>query len=290
MTTATPLTWLITGASRGLGRAIAEAALHGGDTVVAAVRRPEAVADLAARFGKRLHVIVFDAADVAAVPGAVAAAVGHVGRIDALVNNAGRGYVGAAEEITDSQLAESISLHLLVPAALTRAVLPGMRAHGRGAIVQMSSQGGRMAFPGVGTYCAGKFALEGYSEALAGEVAPHGIAVMIVEPSRFRTGFNAPDVLAVADSSDAYRDVLGTVRADLTGAHGVQEGDPDRAAAIIVGLVRSGEMPLRLPLGAEAIERIGASYRQGLADLDTWAPIARSADFDDVGPAAARPI
>jgi NAD(P)-dependent dehydrogenase (short-subunit alcohol dehydrogenase family) len=217
------------------------------------------------------------------------AATARFGRIDVLVNNAGRGYVGAAEEVTDAELRESLSLHLFVPAALVRAVLPAMRARGGGTIVQMSSQGGRLAFRGVGAYSAGKFALEGWSEALAGEVAPFGIRVMLVEPSRFRTGFNAEGVLAFAKASGAYRDILAAVRADLTGADGIQEGDPGRAAAIIADLVHGGDVPLRLPLGAEAVQRIGASYRAGLSLLERWADVARGADFPGAVPAD-RPI
>jgi NAD(P)-dependent dehydrogenase (short-subunit alcohol dehydrogenase family) len=282
-------TWIITGATRGFGRSMAEVALARGDAVVAAVRRPTAMRDLGERYPASLEVVEFDARDVAGVPRVADAAAARFGRIDVLVNNAGRGYVGAAEEITDAELRESLSLHLFVPAALVRAVLPAMRAQHGGTIVQMSSQGGRRAFPGVGAYSAGKFALEGWTEALAGEVAPFGIRVMLVEPSRFRTAFNASDALAVTEASDVYRDVLAAVRADLTGADGMQEGDPDRAAAVIADLVHGDDIPLRLPLGSEAVERIGASYHTNLSSLEQWADTARSADFPDAVPAD-RPI
>lgn len=289
MVTSGSLTWIITGATRGFGRSMTEVALARGDAVVAAVRRPAAMRDLSERHPASLEVVEFDARDVAGVPRVAGAATARFGRIDVLVNNAGRGYVGAAEEVTDAELRESLSLHLFVPAALVRAVLPAMRAKGRGTIVQMSSQGGRRAFPGVGAYCAGKFALEGWTEALAGEVAPFGVRVMLVEPSRFRTAFNASGVLAVAEASDAYRDVLAAVRADLAGADGIQEGDPDKAAAVIVDLVHGDDIPLRLPLGAEAVERIGASYQAGLSLLERWAEVARGADFAGAIPAN-RPI
>jgi NAD(P)-dependent dehydrogenase (short-subunit alcohol dehydrogenase family) len=283
-------TWIITGATRGFGRSITESALQRGDDVVAAVRRPDAMSTLTERYPSQLLVFEFDARDVEGVPAVIAAATERFGHIDVLVNNAGRGFVGAAEEITDAELRESLALHLFVPAALTRAVLPVMRTQTHGTIMQMSSQGGRMAFAGVGTYCAGKFALEGWSEALAAEVAPFGVRVMIVEPSRFRTSFHAADVLAVAEVSDSYRSgILGTVRADMRGADGIQEGDPDRAAAIIVDLAHAEEVPLRLPLGTEAVQRIGDAYRRNLAALDEWAEIARSADYPDAVPSA-RPI
>ncbi|ONH23542.1 SDR family oxidoreductase [Pseudofrankia asymbiotica] len=290
MAASDPFTWIITGATRGFGRAIAEVALGRGDSIVAAVRRPAAMQDLVDRHPHSLEVVEFDARDVGGVPRVVDAAAARFGRVDVLVNNAGRGYVGAAEEVGEDQLRESLALHLFVPAALVRAVMPTMRAQGAGTIVQMSSQGGRFAFPGVGAYCAGKFALEGWSEALAGEVAPFGIRVMLVEPSRFRTAFNRKDVLAIADVDDTYRDALAAVRAGLVGADGAQEGDPEKAAAIIVKLAHGDEVPLRLPLGAEAVQRIGASYRAGLTSLAQWADVARGSDFAEAVVPVDRPI
>ncbi|MFI6300041.1 SDR family NAD(P)-dependent oxidoreductase [Nonomuraea sp. NPDC050790] len=281
--------WIITGASRGFGRALAEAALAAGDRVVAAVRRPESVADLAERHPDDLLVQAFDVRDVAAAGDLVRATLDRFGRIDVLVNNAGRAVVGAVEEVGDAALRELMDLHLFGPAALVRAALPPMRAQGAGTIVQMSSQGGRMSFPGVSAYSASKFALEGWSEALAGEVAPFGIRVMIVEPSRFRTGFNGAGVLEFAAASPTYREVLDRVRADMAGTDGHQEGDPVRAAEIIVSLAHADEVPLRLPLGREAVERISGVHARGLAEVERWAEIARGADFPGV-PASVRPI
>jgi len=285
----TTQTWIITGASRGFGRALAESALAAGDHVVAAVRRPESVADLAAEHPDDCLIAKFDARDVTAAADLVRATLDRFGQLDVLVNNAGRAVVGAVEEVTDAQLRELMDLHLFGPAALVRAALPAMHARGTGTIVQMSSQGGRMSYPGVAAYSASKFALEGWSEALAGEVAPFGIRVLIVEPSRFRTGFNAAEVLEFAESSDTYRDLLAGVRADLAGADGLQEGDPARAAEIIVSLAHSAEVPLRLPLGREAVERISGAYRRGLDEVERWAETARGADFAGV-PASVRPI
>ncbi|MBP1818279.1 SDR family NAD(P)-dependent oxidoreductase [Mycobacterium sp. OAE908] len=282
-------TWIITGASKGLGRALAEAALVAGDQVVAAVRNPGAVADLSTTFGDRVTSVEFDARDTTKAAGLVHAAVDRYGRLDVLANNAGRAIVGAAEEVTDAQLRDLMDLHLFGPAALVRAALPIMRGQGGGTIVQMSSQGGRMSFPGVSTYSASKFALEGWSEALAGEVAPFGIRVMLVEPSRFRTAFNTADVLDFTAVSPTYQEILADVRADMAGADGNQEGDPVKAAQIIVSLTRSDDVPLRLPLGAEAVERLTATYQQGLDGVSQWAEVARSADFTDV-PASVRPI
>ncbi|MEU0493129.1 SDR family NAD(P)-dependent oxidoreductase [Nocardiopsis sp. NPDC006139] len=287
--TTTPKTWIITGASRGLGRALAQAALAAGERVAAAVRDPGGVADLAAEHPDRFLALAHDVRDTAAAPSLARAVLDRFGSIDVLVNNAGRAVVGAAEEVGDGPLRELMELHLFGPAALVRAVLPAMRARGAGTIVQMSSQGGRISFPGVSAYSASKFALEGWSESLAGEVAPFGVRVMLVEPSRFRTGFNGADVLEFAADSAVYRDVLAAVRADMAGADGRQEGDPERAAGIIVSLVRGGEVPLRLPLGREAVERLGAAHRRGLAELERWAGTARDADFAGV-PASVRPV
>ena len=288
-TPTTPPTWIITGASKGFGRALAVAALDDGARVVAAVRDPDSVADLTATYGDRLSSHSFDARNGSEAEGLVRAAVERYGRLDVVVNNAGRAIVGAAEEVTDAQLRELMDLHLFGPAALVRAALPVMRARGGGTIVQMSSQGGRMSFPGVSTYSASKFALEGWSEALAGEVAPFGIRVMLVEPSRFRTAFNAADVLDFTAASPTYEQLLASVRADMAGADGKQEGDPAKAAELIVSLVHSEDVPLRLPLGAEAVRRLTATYQRGLDEVARWAEVARSTDFADAA-ASVRPI
>ncbi|MEU4538157.1 SDR family NAD(P)-dependent oxidoreductase [Streptosporangium sp. NPDC023825] len=285
----TTQTWIITGASRGFGRALAESALAAGDHVVAAVRRPESVADLEAKYPDDCLIAKFDARDIAAAADLVRDTLDRFGQLDVLVNNAGRAVVGAVEEVSDAQLRELMDLHLFGPAALVRAALPTMRERGTGTIVQMSSQGGRTSFPGVSAYSASKFALEGWSEALAGEVAPFGIRVMLVEPSRFRTGFNGGDVLEFVEPSATYRDLLANVRADMAGTDGRQEGDPARAAEIIVSLAHGDEVPLRLPLGREAVERISRAYRRGLDEAEQWAETARSADFEGVS-ASVRPI
>jgi NAD(P)-dependent dehydrogenase (short-subunit alcohol dehydrogenase family) len=215
----------------------------------------------------------------------VQAAVARFGRVDVLVNNAGVGQVGAAEEVTDEGLRDMLAQHLFGPAAYVRAVLPYLRAAGSGAIVQMSSQGGRRSFPAVGSYSAGKFALEGWSEALAGEVALFGIRVLIVEPSRFRTEFNASGVLKVAAQSPLYDEAIGRIRADMSGADGIQEGDPVRAAAAIRRMLDAPDAPLRLPLGAEAVRNLADAYQRSLNELRRWADVSNSADFPDAPPA-----
>jgi NAD(P)-dependent dehydrogenase (short-subunit alcohol dehydrogenase family) len=271
--------WLITGASAGFGRAIAEAALAAGDTVVATARHPEALADLVAAYPDRAVASALDVTDPARIAAVVAEVVLWYGRIDVLVNNAGRGLVGAVEETTERELRDLMELHFFGPAALTRAVLPHMRRQGSGAIVQMSSMGGRLSFPGVGGYSATKFALEGLSEALAAEVGRFGIKVMIVEPGAFRTSFNGGDALLMSPPLPAYEEVVGPIRADLPSADGKQPGDPAKAAAAILAALDSADTPLRLALGNDAADAIAASLSRHGAEFARWEPVARGTDF-----------
>jgi NAD(P)-dependent dehydrogenase (short-subunit alcohol dehydrogenase family) len=277
--TAAGRVWLITGASSGFGRAIAEAALAAGDTVVAGVRQPAAVDDLAARHPGRVTAVELDVTNGNQVTAAVAQAMLWHGRIDVLVNNAGRGLVGAVEETTDRELRDLMDLHFFGPAALIRAVLPHMRARGSGAIVNLTSMGGRASFAGVGAYSATKFALEGLSEALAAEVAPFGIKVLIAEPGAFRTGF-AGGALLQSPALPAYADITGPLRAGLPAADGKQPGDPAKAADAIVQALASGKTPLRLALGSDAADMIAAYLDDSRAELSAWEQVTRSTDYD----------
>ncbi|TKK88396.1 SDR family NAD(P)-dependent oxidoreductase [Herbidospora galbida] len=267
--------WMITGAGSGFGRALTEAAVAAGDLVVAAARRPGEIAP-----HPNVHPIALDVTDRPRVAGAVAEALLWHGRIDVLVNNAGRGLVGAAEETTDAELRDLMDLHFFGPAALTRAVLPHMRERGTGAIVQLSSMGGRMSFPGVGGYSATKFALEGWSEALHGEVAPFGIKVMIVEPGAFRTSFAGPSALLHSPRIAAYDEITGPLRTDLPATDGAQPGDPAKAAAAILRALDAPATPLRLALGNDAADNVLASYARSQAELLTWEKVSRGTDFD----------
>src|SRR5690349_16996724 len=213
--TADQRVWLITGASSGFGRSIAEAALAAGEIVVAAARRVEAMADLVASAPDRVTAIQLDVTDVNGVQAAVDEVLDRHNRIDVLVNNAGRGVIGAVEETTNDELRDLMDLHFFGPAALTRAVLPHMRERGSGAVVQMSSMGGRFTFPGAGAYSATKFALEGWSEALAKEVDQFGIRVLIVEPGAFRTSFNGAGALQMSTPIAAYDKLIGPVRSGM---------------------------------------------------------------------------
>ncbi|WP_158883264.1 oxidoreductase [Amycolatopsis anabasis] len=271
--------WLITGASAGFGRSLANAALAAGDTVVAAVRRPESVKDLAEAAAGRITVVELDVTDNARIDSAIAEVLDQHDRIDVLVNNAGKGLIGAAEDIPDEELRALMDLHLFGPAAITRAVLPRMRAQGSGAIVQLSSQAGRYSFPGISAYSATKFALEGWSEALSLEVAKFGIHVLIVEPGPFRTSFNEPNVIEFTEPSEPYREGVGAVQTALANANGVQAGDPDRAAAAIITALEAENPPLRLALGNEAADSLAESYDKAKAELAAWDAVARGADY-----------
>ncbi|WUJ69155.1 SDR family NAD(P)-dependent oxidoreductase [Kribbella soli] len=162
---------------------------------------------------------------------------------------------------------------------MTKAVLPGMRAQKSGTIVQLSSQGGRFAFAGISAYSGSKFAIEGWSEALAAETKQFGIRVIIVEPGAFRTSFNEPSALYVTDISDTYEGPVGVVRDALSNGNGTQPGDPVRAAQAILTAVASPEPPLRLPLGSDAVEALQGVYAGAQSEVAAWESLSRSADF-----------
>jgi NAD(P)-dependent dehydrogenase (short-subunit alcohol dehydrogenase family) len=173
-----------------------------------------------------------------------------------------------------------MDLHFFGPATLTRAVLPHMRARGSGAIVQMSSMGGRFSFAGVGGYSATKFALEGLSEALALEVAPFGIRVLVVEPGAFRTSFAGAGALLLSQEIPAYAETVGPVRTVLPESDGAQPGDPAKAAEAIIAALDAAETPLRLPLGNDAADAIAAHLDRELGEFHAWETVSRSTDVD----------
>ena len=273
--------WLVTGGSSGFGRAIAEAALARGDRVAATARRFERLTDLVEGAPAGMaHAVSLDLSDPTGPGRVVDEVLERWGRLDVLVNNAGHGQVGAAEETTEEELREIFDVHVFGPAALVRAVLPAMRRQGSGAIVQMSSFGGQVAYPGFSAYCATKFALEGYSEALAPEVAPFGVKVLIVEPGAFRTGFSGA-ALAQSREMPEYAGTVGPTREIITGIDGTQPGDPARAAEAIMAALLSDETPLRLPLGADAVEGVRGKLDSVRAELDRWESVSLATTFED---------
>ncbi|WP_131736275.1 oxidoreductase [Actinomadura roseirufa] len=265
--------WLITGASSGFGRAIAEAAIAAGDIAVAAARRVEALDDLVAAHPGRVEALRLDVTDGAGIKAAVEDVVARHGRIDVLVNNAGRSHVGAAEETTDAELRALFEVHVFGPAALVRAVLPHMRRRRSGAIVQMSSMGGQMSFAGFSAYSATKFALEGMSEALADEVRPLGVKVLVVEPGAFRTRLFGN--LGVSAEIDDYAATVGPTRRMTETGDGTQPGDPAKAAAAILTALEADETPLRLPLGDDAVDAVLGHLDGVRAEITRWEKTAR---------------
>ncbi|MBB4982124.1 oxidoreductase [Streptomyces nymphaeiformis] len=272
--------WLITGANSGFGRAFAEAAIAAGDVVVAAARRTESLDDLVAAHPDQVDPVALDVTDTAAVDRVVTALVERHGRVDVLVNNAGRTHVGSVEETSDEDLRSLFDVHVFGPAALTRAVLPHMRARRSGAIVQLSSVGGQMSLAGFGAYSATKFALEGMSEALAAEVGPLGIKVLIVEPGAFRTSLFGTGKSFSADTVADYADTVGATRAYVETGAGTQAGDPAKAAAAVLTALAADETPLRLALGDDSIDAIHAHLDQVRADLTAWDKVGRDTKLD----------
>jgi NAD(P)-dependent dehydrogenase (short-subunit alcohol dehydrogenase family) len=214
-----------------------------------------------------------------AIEPALDAAVDRFGRIDVLVNNAGIGYVGALEEMSLADLRSVMETMFFGPAALTRAVVPRMREQASGTIVQISSMGGQVTAPGYSGYCAAKFALEGLSEAVAAEVAPFGVRVLIVEPGSFRTGLLGRSLHAAAPL-DVYAETVGATRAYIEREDGRQAGDPAKAAAAIIAALDADELPLRLALGPDAVDAIRAKHETLLSDLGRWEAVARAVRFD----------
>lgn len=272
--------WLVTGASSGFGRAITEAAVAAGDVVVGAARRPEGLDDLVAAHPDQVEALRLDVADTAAAEPAVRDVLARHGRIDVLVNNAGRTHVGAFEETTEAELRDLFDLHVFGPAALTRAALPHMRERRSGAIVQMSSVGGQLSFAGFSAYSGTKFALEGLSEGLADEVRDFGIKVLIVEPGAFRTSlFDSSRAGASADSG-VYAKVSET-RGFVSGGDGTQPGDPAKAAALILAALDAEETPLHLPLGDDSVEAVLGKLDQVRTEIAAWEKRTRATGFAD---------
>ncbi|WTP63078.1 oxidoreductase [Streptomyces phaeochromogenes] len=272
--------WLVTGASSGFGRAIAEAAVAAGDTVIGTARRTEALDDLVAAYPDRVEAISLDVTDGERTDVVAADVLARYGRVDVLVNSAGRTQVGAFEETTDLELRDLFELHVFGPARLTRALLPQMRERGSGAVVNISSFGGQLSFAGFSAYSATKAALEQLSEGLADEVAPFGIKVLIVEPGAFRTNLFGKGAAYFSEENPAYREKVGATRQMVQGSGGSQPGDPAKAAAAIRLALDAEKTPLRLALGADAVDFLTAHLDSVRAELTEWEQVSRRTDFD----------
>ena len=272
-------TWFITGASRGFGALIAERALANGDNVVATARNPAAVTQ---RLGNHpnLLAVALDVTDEEQAKAAAARAIDRFGQIDVLLNNAGFGLLGAVEEATSAEIEALYRTNVFGLLAVTRAVLPYMRARRSGRILNISSIGGYRSGAGFGVYCSTKFAVEGLSEALYAELAPLGIHVTVVEPGYFRTDFLDSTSLTVSPSSIAdYSETAGAVRTRAAGLNHGQPGDPNRLAEVLVDFVDAPNPPVRLPLGSDTVAAIEAKHASDAAILAEWRKVSVSTDF-----------
>lgn len=272
--------WLVTGATSGFGRAIAEAAVAAGDTVIGTARRAEALDDLVAAYPDRVEAIGLDVTDGERIDVVAADVLARYGRVDVLVNNAGRTQVGAFEETTDRELRDLFELHVFGPARLTRALLPQMRERGSGSVVNISSFGGQLSFAGFSAYSATKAALEQLSEGLADEVAPFGVKVLIVEPGAFRTNLFGKGAAYFSEENPAYAEKVGATRQLVQGGDGSQPGDPAKAAAAILLALDAERTPLRLALGGDAVDFLTAHLDSVRAELTEWEKVSRGTDFD----------
>lgn len=272
--------WFITGASRGLGRSLTEAALVAGNKVVATARNIDTLNDLVKKYPGRVHPITLDVTDYDKINKAVVYAIDTFGRIDVLVNNAGFGIIGAAEAFTDDQVRSQLETNFNAPIQITRAVLPYMRKQRSGRILQISSVGGRVGNAGLSIYQAAKFGLGGFSEALAKEVAPLGIYVTSVEPGGFRTDW-AGASMTYAPDVEGYDETVGKRTAYFKGGGFVPVGDPEKAAKVMIDLANNPEPPVHLVLGSEAIALLKHADEVRNQEMEKWLPVSLSTDHQD---------
>jgi len=271
--------WLITGCSTGFGRELAREVLSRGWSAAVTARDPATLHDIVQGHESQTITLPLDVTRPAQVATAVRETLSRFGAIDVLVNNAGYGYRGAVEEASEADIRDLFETNFFGVVAMTRAVLPGMRARRSGAILNISSVGGRMAQPGSGYYSATKFAVEGMSDALRKEVRPLGLHVMVVEPGGFRTDFAGRSLRQSAETIDAYAATAGLRRKENITTDGRQPGDPVRAARAIITALESDTPPFRLVLGRSAVQRIRAEMEAQRREIDTWEDLANGADY-----------
>ena len=272
-------TWLITGCSGGFGKTLAEAVLARGDRLVATARKADALSSLVDRYPDTARTAALDVTQEGSAAAAAALAEEVFGGLDILVNNAGFGFMGAIEEATPEEYRPMFETNVFGLIETTRAALPALRKRKGARVVNFSSGAGIAGAAGYGYYNATKFAVEGLSEALAQELAPLGLAVIIVEPGPFRTDFLGRSISTAKNEIDAYAETSGKLRQYRDSNNGRQAGDPEKAAAVILKAVDAATPPLHLPLGPIAYsiaEKKLAAFR---ADLDAWRDIAIATDF-----------
>jgi NAD(P)-dependent dehydrogenase (short-subunit alcohol dehydrogenase family) len=277
--------WFITGSSRGFGRALVRAALDVGDLVAATARRPGQLGDLTAAYGDRIHTIALDVTDPAAARSAIAKARARFGRIDVIVNNAGYANVSPIETTEDEDVRAQFETNFWGVYNVSKAAIPVLREQGGGLVMQFSSIGGRVGgSPGIASYQAAKFAIDGFSRVLQAETAPFGVKVTVVEPSGFRTDWAGPSMI-VHDIPEAYAPTVGVINSRLRQSPDGPPGDPVRAAEILVRVAKRRDIPYHLPLGVYAAEGSIRLDEQLLAEDRKWRAVGRSADSAEPYPA-----
>ncbi|MBP1847479.1 NAD(P)-dependent dehydrogenase (short-subunit alcohol dehydrogenase family) [Rhizobium petrolearium] len=276
-----PKTWFITGASSGLGLEMTQQLLAQGHKVVATIRRPGTLTQLEQAYRERLDVVQLDLIEPESITSAVEGAFERHDWIDVVVSNAGYGLFGAAEELTDEEIDRQIATNLAGSIHLIRAALPLLRRQGGGRIVQVSSEGGQIAYPGFSLYHATKWGIEGFVESVAQEVAPFGIDFIIAEPGPTGTNFGAN--LVSAESMDAYEETpVGAVRRAISDGSFEIKGDATRTVAAIISASESAAPPLRLALGSTAYSSISQALSARLTALEAQKEVANSADRQDL--------
>lgn len=279
--------WFITGTSTGFGRDLAELALEMGNKVVATARKPETLSELTAKYGDSVLAVALDVTKPDTITNAVQAATDKFGRIDVLVNNAGYGVFGGFEEITEQQFREQYETNVFGVIAVTQAILPLLRAQRSGHILNVSSVAGLSAMPGFSAYASSKFALEGISEALAAEVRPLGIHVILVEPGAFRTAFGTTGISTGANPLPDYAPTTNGTIAWLEGMIGKQPGDPKKAAQAMLAIVEDPAPSLRLVLGGDALGMARQKIDSLTANLNQYESITNSTDYAEAAPQTA---
>ncbi len=275
--------WFVTGSSRGFGRELVRAALAAGDVVAATARRVDQLDDLRQVHGEQILPLPLDVTDPAAVRQAVTAATEKFGRLDVVVNNAGYANVAPIETGDDDDFRAQFETNFWGVYHVSKAVLPVLRTQRSGLIIQFSSMGGRVGgSPGIASYQAAKFAIDGFSRVLQAETAPFGVKVLVVEPSGFATDW-AGASMTVHDVGDDYADTVGAMSV-VRGSAAITAGDPVRAAEILVRMSRRREIPYHLPLGVNAVEGAISQDEFLLGEDRKWAAVGRSADFAEPYP------
>jgi NAD(P)-dependent dehydrogenase (short-subunit alcohol dehydrogenase family) len=278
--------WLITGSSRGFGRALVRAALDAGDRVVATARQPGQLAEIAERYGDRVLPLALDVTDADAARAAVTAGASSFGRVDVVVNNAGYANVAPIETGSEADFRAQFETNFWGVYNVSKAAIPQLRAQGGGIVVQFSSVGGRVGgSPGIASYQAAKFAVDGFSRVLAAETAPFGIKVMVVEPSGFATDW-AGSSMTVAEVPADYDGTIGEMDRRMRRSTAGPAGDPERAAEVIVNTVKRDNPPSHLLLGVNAVEMALGYSRRQVAEATAWEGVSRSADYAEPYPAS----